>query len=39
MHSATCSIWSREMKLRVCGENGAPHAIVVPVFVVSWETT
>jgi hypothetical protein len=25
MHSATCSIWSREMKLQVSGKTGAIH--------------
>jgi hypothetical protein len=25
MHSATCSIWLREMKLKVSGETGAIH--------------
>lgn len=26
MHSATCSIWSREMKLKVSGETGTIQA-------------
>lgn len=25
MRSATCSIWSREMKLKIFGETGAVH--------------
>ena len=28
MHSATCSIWSHEMKLKVSGKTGAIHVAV-----------
>jgi len=35
MHSATCSIWSREMKLKVSDETGAVHAAASPSVMVT----